>query len=491
MRRTPQIRCYKAPLLGQHQQNMPTREEKKRAYKRWYVCFARHPQVERWKSELQHACEAARTQVSFRSLGTILVELRWAQGVKYDAANKFLQRLQEGSNGLEYSLKPCHEDKGADAVGSVAPLASPARASVFAPLAPPVVESSPLEPSVGASAASSQAPASLASAQVLSSVSSSRAPPCQPAAARLPLRLTSLKLELSAPDHTSSNDFVVDWNRRLGSGMFGHVYAGVQHSTEASVAINIVAGSGEGPRDAKREVAAHAGLQPHPNVVRVLDVGWDSKKMCIVTELYETDLQALLQERALEAAEVKHSLRGICDGLAHLHLHGLCHTDIKPANVFLRVGPPPPADKKPSAEFALWLRQLPHAMSVCIGDLVNAVLGCPEQRPLTKKQRIREAGVQECTLWYRAPEILLGMAGGFQLPNRCVVLGLCRRRDAASEAALPRGCPGGHESQDLPDVRQTVRWPFGGSAVVLSNFAGFSAATLATSSAQGEPARLP
>ncbi len=379
---------------------MPTREEKKSAYERWYVCFARHPKVPVWKNELEHACEAARTQVSFRSLGNILVELRWARGVKYDAANKFLQRLQGVSDGAQYSLHSCPEDKGADKVASVAPLA------------PPVVQPSLLEPSVGASAVSSQVPASPASTQVLASVACSLAPPRQPATAILPLPLTPLKLELSdsAPDHTSNNDFVVDWNRRLGSGTFAHVYAGVQNSTEASVAIKAFADSAEGARDAKREVAAHASLRPHPNVIRVLDVGLDSRKMCIVIELYETDLRALLQKRALEVAELKHIMRGICEGLAHLHLYGLCHTDIKPANMLLRLGLPPPADKKPNVEFALWLSQLPHAMSVCIGDLGNAVLGSPKQRPLSKEQRIREVGVQECTLWYRAPEILLGMA---------------------------------------------------------------------------------
>ncbi len=358
---------------------MPSRAEKSCAYACWHVCFARHTRVQRWTSDLENLCETSqgsRAPVAFRSKGLILVELRWPREVKYDAVQKFLRRFAGASEECppQYSVEPCREDPTADVPVSV-PVASPAS-----------------EPSAGA-----------VSSLALAPPASAPSPAAPAAAARLPPGLMLLKLQ-DIPPHLQAQDFAADWKSPLGRGTFGQVYKGKQNSTGASVAVKTFLGR----QDALREVAVLAGLPPHPSVLRILDVGWAGGKMCIVSDVFETDLNWLLRKRPLEDAERAHMLRAMCAGLAHIHQHGLCHADLKPANVFLR-GCSLPAERTASrAEFAQWLIQLPQALGVCIGDLGNAVIATPEQRPEPQGQ-VEEVGICEVTLWYRAPEILLGM----------------------------------------------------------------------------------
>jgi serine/threonine protein kinase len=131
----------------------------------------------------------------------------------------------------------------------------------------------------------------------------------------------------------------------------------------------------------------------------------------LVTEKHDTDLGGLLRIQKLQQDELQHILRCICDGLAHLHDAGVCHNDLKFNNVLLRLGPAPPADTASTTEFAKWIRQMRNMMQVVIPDLGNAVPADSRQRPCLSQGHVSKAGVGEVTLWYRAPEILLGLAG--------------------------------------------------------------------------------
>ncbi len=186
--------------------------------------------------------------------------------------------------------------------------------------------------------------------------------------------------------------------------------------------------------------------------------------MCIVSELSGTDLLGLLRRRPLEDAEVAHVLRAVCAGLMHIHLHGLCHADLKPANIFLR-GCSLPAKRTASlAEFAQWLVQLPQALCVCIGDLGNAVLANPEQRP-PRQSRVEVVGIEEVTLWYRAPEILLGMEN-FSNPVDMWALGC-----TAAEMLLRKALFQGNSQFDLIRlIFQTFGTPSEGTLVHLPLF---------------------
>ncbi|HEX9698657.1 MAG TPA: YSC84-related protein [Acidobacteriota bacterium] len=131
----------------------------------------------------------------------------------------------------------------------------------------------------------------------------------------------------------------------LGQGQMGTVYLATDPAIDRAVAVKVLRARPElGPDEAgewrarfEREVQVAAKLS-HPNVVGVLDVGWEQDTMFIVMEYVEgTDLQAELERngplptpRALEICE---ALAGALD---EAHALGIVHRDLKPGNVLLR-----------------------------------------------------------------------------------------------------------------------------------------------------------
>ena len=139
---------------------MPTRREKKFAHARWHVCFARHSQTEKWKSELERACGESRAPVEFCEVGRMLVELRWPYDVKYDNVVKFLRRFAKASEAdPQFTVRRCRKDCQADAPVSVPVTAAPTepfvRATSTQAPAPPASAPSLALPSLAASSAPS------------------------------------------------------------------------------------------------------------------------------------------------------------------------------------------------------------------------------------------------------------------------------------------------------------------------------------------------
>jgi hypothetical protein len=87
----------------------------------------------------------------------------------------------------------------------------------------------------------------------------------------------------------------------------------------------------------RREAITAARLS-HAAVVRVFDTGVDGKTCFIVMELYEglTLAEVLAHRGPLPPEEAVDIVRGILDGLAHAHDHGVVHRDVKPGNVLVR-----------------------------------------------------------------------------------------------------------------------------------------------------------
>ncbi|KAJ0401081.1 hypothetical protein P43SY_005686 [Pythium insidiosum] len=177
---------------------------------------------------------------------------------------------------------------------------------------------------------------------------------------------------------------------RIGEGTYGTVYRARDRRSQRIVALKRVLLHNEGsdgfPITALREIKLLKRLR-HPNCVQLLDVvvGRKRSSVFLVFEYCEHDLALLLRAQShrvphrhpFTESELKRIMLSILHAVEHLHAQSLVHRDIKLSNVLYdRYGAVKLAD------FGL-ARELATA----------------RDEPLTPKV---------VTLWYRAPEILLG-----------------------------------------------------------------------------------
>ncbi|XP_021923664.1 cyclin-dependent kinase 2-like isoform X2 [Zootermopsis nevadensis] len=131
------------------------------------------------------------------------------------------------------------------------------------------------------------------------------------------------------------------------------------------------------PSTAIREISLLKELD-HPNVVRLLDVVQAGKKLYLVFEFLMQDLKKYLdsQPEMLPQSLVKSYLYQLLKGIAYCHVHRVLHRDLKPQNLLIdRRGYIKLADFGLARAFGMPVRTYTHEV---------------------------------VTLWYRAPEILLG-----------------------------------------------------------------------------------
>ena len=168
---------------------------------------------------------------------------------------------------------------------------------------------------------------------------------------------------------------------KLGEGTYGVVYKGINTHNGKSVAIKKIklesAAMQEGiPQTALREVSILQEIH-HTNVVNLLDVICTDGKLYLVFEFVEQDLKQAMSKRATFTGSM---LKKLCfqllDGLYFCHRHRIVHRDLKPANLLLTGG-----GTLKIADFGL-----ARAFQVPMHTYTHEVV----------------------TLWYRAPEILLG-----------------------------------------------------------------------------------
>src|SRR6202158_2741936 len=89
--------------------------------------------------------------------------------------------------------------------------------------------------------------------------------------------------------------------------------------------------------DLQRSLWRRAMKPPHPNLLRVFDVGRcrlsNRDRLYVVMEHADEDLSQILPQRPLTPSEARDRLEPVLDVLVFLHGHGLVHSRIKPSNI--------------------------------------------------------------------------------------------------------------------------------------------------------------
>ena len=130
----------------------------------------------------------------------------------------------------------------------------------------------------------------------------------------------------------------------LGQGTFGAVYKAVHKPTGRVVAIKKIAGGGAGgdkgvDMTALREIKLLKELRS-PYIVGLLDVFPHKRKLTMVLEYMDSDLEALIKAKGvvLSAANVKAYVQLLLKALAHCHARWVVHRDVKPNNMLIDGG---------------------------------------------------------------------------------------------------------------------------------------------------------
>ncbi|KAL6715472.1 cyclin-dependent protein kinase [Lecanora helva] len=179
----------------------------------------------------------------------------------------------------------------------------------------------------------------------------------------------------------------------ISSGTYGRVYKAVGHSGQTGeFAIKKFKPDKEGEtvqytgisQSAIREMALCSELS-HPNIIHLVEIILEDKCIYMVFEYAEHDLLQIIQHHSqpsrhpIPASAVKSILFQLLNGLLYLHTNWVMHRDLKPANIMVT-----------------------SKGEVRIGDLGLARLFYKPLHSLFNGDKV------VVTIWYRAPELLLG-----------------------------------------------------------------------------------
>ena len=167
---------------------------------------------------------------------------------------------------------------------------------------------------------------------------------------------------------------------KLGEGTYGVVYKCKNKDSQELVAVKRIKLENEDegiPSTAIREISILKQLK-HPNIVSLLDLIHGEKKLHMIFEYLDYDLKKYLDHigAPLQPQLVKSYLYQMLDSVCYCHSKRILHRDLKPQNLLI--------DKNGHIKLADF--GLARAFGIPIKTLTHEIL----------------------TLWYRAPEILLG-----------------------------------------------------------------------------------
>jgi len=167
---------------------------------------------------------------------------------------------------------------------------------------------------------------------------------------------------------------------KIGEGTYGVVYKAKDRQTNELIALKKIRleADDEGvPSTAIREISLLKELR-HPNVVELKNVVHSEQKLYLIFEYLDHDLKKFMDAYGapLPPLTVKSYLYQMLSALLYCHTHRVLHRDLKPQNLLI--------DKSNSLKLADF--GLARAFGLPVKTYTHEVV----------------------TLWYRAPEILLG-----------------------------------------------------------------------------------
>lgn len=161
---------------------------------------------------------------------------------------------------------------------------------------------------------------------------------------------------------------------QIGEGTYGKVYRATNIKNAQLCAIKrIQIDSNHGfPFTTIREIRILKKLT-HPNIVKLLDVTIKQNEMFISMEYLPFDLSGVIQNMKLHKESILSLAYQLIEAVAYIHSSFLVHRDIKSSNILIQRD----------------------------GTLKLADFGLTRNLDIEMTNRV-------CTLWYRAPELLLG-----------------------------------------------------------------------------------
>ncbi|AEO57177.1 hypothetical protein MYCTH_2303023 [Thermothelomyces thermophilus ATCC 42464] len=179
----------------------------------------------------------------------------------------------------------------------------------------------------------------------------------------------------------------------ISSGTYGRVYKALgRHGQQGEFAIKKFKPDKEGEQasytgisqSAVREMALCSELS-HPNVIRLIEIILEDKCIFMVFEYAEHDLLQIIHHHTqqprhpIPPSTIKSIMFQLLNGCQYLHSNWVLHRDLKPANIMVT-----------------------SSGEVKIGDLGLARLSYKPLHSLYSGDKV------VVTIWYRAPELLLG-----------------------------------------------------------------------------------